>query len=137
MGYTGCERSWLAINDCYFMSGPCKLICGRDAYHPRTQHCDCHESSYSLCDNPVRSVFKLWSAPSSRPIPRRHRLAFDHSEIRNFSDRKASEAIWSVGLRINDWRRRGHDIRDQVAGARADTKAVAAEARGQYQAGEG
>jgi hypothetical protein len=71
------------------------------------------------------------------PFPARSNFeqAFRYLEIRNLSDRNACKAIGPVRLGINDRRRASHDVRDEVAGAWADTEAVAAEARGQHQAG--
>ena len=55
-------------------------------------------------------------------------------EVRHAPHIKSNKAIWPVGLGIHDWRRAGHDIRDQVARSRADTKAMTAETHRHYQA---
>ena len=62
------------------------------------------------------------------------RMAMPASEVRHASHIKSSKAIWPVGVGIHDWRRAGHDIRNQMARAWANTKAMTAETRRQYQA---
>src|SRR5437762_3231788 len=57
-------------------------------------------------------------------------------EVGYFSHCQSSKAIWPVGPWIHDWRRAGHDVGDQVARPRTDAKAMAAEARSQYQTRE-
>jgi hypothetical protein len=60
------------------------------------------------------------------------RMAMPASEVRHAPHIKSNKAIWPVGLGVHDWRRAGHDIRDQVARSRADTKAMTAKTRRQY-----
>lgn len=78
----------------------------------------------------------------NRPLPTRRstarletsRMAMFTLEVRHAPHFESSKAIWFVGVGIHDWRRAGHDIRNQMARAWANTKAMTAETRRQYQA---